>query len=132
MGVDKAGENHAPAEIEFFRFARFGKAYHAVSRSSRNDGAVAHQYGAIAHKTGISHRRTAPGNVAAKRKKLFAARDKKGPSHVTAIIAQKRGMHHLFAILEIGQFAGTRLPASWLPRRSQIIDPDRRTTDQAR
>jgi hypothetical protein len=88
MGVDKAGQNHAPAQIEFFRFASFGKARHAVSRSSRNDVSVTHQYGAIAHKTGISHRRTASGNVAAKCEEFFAARNQKGLGHDMAIMAQ--------------------------------------------
>jgi len=59
-----------------------------VSRSNRNDVSVTHKYGAIAHKTGISHRRTAPGDVTAKRKKLFAARNQKGLGHDMAIMAQ--------------------------------------------
>jgi hypothetical protein len=59
-----------------------------VSRSNRNDVSVAHKHGAIAHKTGISHRRTAPGNVAAKGEEFFAARNQKGLGHDMAIMAQ--------------------------------------------
>jgi len=61
---------------------------HAVSRSSRNDVSVTHKYGAIAHKTGILHRRTAPRDIAAKGEEFFAARNQKGLGHDMAIMAQ--------------------------------------------
>ena len=88
VGVDKAGQNHAPAQVKFFRFASFGKARHAVSRPNRDDVAVAHQYGAIAHEAGISRCRAAPRDIAAKCEEFFAARNQKGLGHDMAIMAQ--------------------------------------------
>ncbi len=88
MGVDQARQDHAPAQIQFFRAACIGKARYPDSCPYREDVAVAHEHGAVAHEAGISHGRTAPRDAAAKCKKFFATRDQKVSSHSAAIIAQ--------------------------------------------
>ena len=90
MGVDEARQYNASAQIQFPRAARFRKPGDLAPRSGRDNIAVAHEYGAVAHKTGISRRRAAPGDVATKRKEFFAARDQEGLGHDAAIMDQKR------------------------------------------
>jgi hypothetical protein len=56
---------------------RVGKARYLAMRSSRDDGAVAYEYRAIAHQAGILHCIAATRDAAAKRKKFLASYDEK-------------------------------------------------------
>src|SRR5712671_334266 len=100
MGVDKAGQDYASTQIQCFCDARFGKARHLATRSRRDDGAVAYQYGAIAHNTKVSHCIAATRDAAAKSKKFLAPCDEKRLGHSDTIMAQKKARCILQCILK--------------------------------
>src|SRR5579872_4706354 len=86
--VDKSGQNHAPTQIQFSCAARFRKARHLVTCSRRDDSAVAHEYGAIAHKTHILHCFAATWDPAAESQEFLAPGDEKGLGHRGTITSE--------------------------------------------
>src|SRR5260370_12011590 len=94
MRVDQARQDHAPAQIQFFRAACIGKARYPDSCPYREDVAVAHEHGAVAHEAGISHGLTAPRDAAAKCKKFFSTLHQKLPTHRPTLIPHLRSFNY--------------------------------------
>jgi hypothetical protein len=66
MRIDKTRQDDAAREIEFFRTARFPRAFDAASRSYRHDAIVAYKKSAVSNDSQLAQRATAPGYSAAK------------------------------------------------------------------
>jgi hypothetical protein len=73
MRIDKTRQDNAAREVEPFGASRFPRAFDAATRSYRHDAVVMYKKSAISNNSELAQRATAPGDSAAKRKKLRTA-----------------------------------------------------------